>query len=324
VADIFLSYAREDFTRAQTLAGKLELHGWSVWWDRHIPPGKDFTAFIQAQLDDARCIVVLWSKSAIASPFVRDEAAEGLNGRLVPLLFDRVRQPLGFRQYQAADLSDWTGESSDEFGRLIESVASIVPPRTSPDHAKPQGPFAFDVYISHSDLDDLPSVDESKGWVTNFGQVLELRLGQLLGRPTHIWLNAKGEDSGVRTEEDFAALKQTGAFVAVLSPHYVGSKWVVRELQEFSLAADQYGGVRVQGRTRIFKVVKTPIPVERTPDALKSLLGYEFFGVDPAAGTVTEFDQNFGPEAQHRFLVKLDDLAQDIAASLEQLRPSET
>ena len=107
--DILLSYAREDEPRARLLATALEARGWSVFWDRRIPHGKDFNAYIQQQLDAARCIVVLWSKASLASQFVRDEATEGLNGRLVPALIEAVKQPLGFRQLQAADLSDWHG-----------------------------------------------------------------------------------------------------------------------------------------------------------------------------------------------------------------------
>jgi TIR domain-containing protein len=76
--DIFLSYAREDEGRARMLAEALESRGWSVWWDRRIPHGQDFNAYIQQQLDAARCIVVLWSKASVASQFVRDEASEGL------------------------------------------------------------------------------------------------------------------------------------------------------------------------------------------------------------------------------------------------------
>ena len=126
---IFLSYAREDKERARLLASALEARHWVVWWDRRIPHGKDFNAYIQEQLDSAGCILVLWSKAALASQFVRDEATEGLNdGRLVPALLDAVKQPLGFRQLQAADLSDWHGQSShDEFDRLVDSIEAIVP-----------------------------------------------------------------------------------------------------------------------------------------------------------------------------------------------------
>jgi formylglycine-generating enzyme required for sulfatase activity len=130
MADIFLSYAREDEPRARLLATALESHGWSVWWDRRIPHGSDFNQYIQEQLDAARCIVVLWSKASLASRFVRDEATEGLNdGRLVPLLLEAVRQPLGFRQLHAADLSDWNGRPPhDELDRLAGSIRVIVPP----------------------------------------------------------------------------------------------------------------------------------------------------------------------------------------------------
>jgi len=129
MADIFLSYAREDMNRAEALAAALESRGWSVWWDRRIPAGKDFNAHLQEELDAARCIVVLWSKASTASQFVRDEAGEGLDGRLVPVLIEHVKQPLGFRQLQAADLVGWDGvRPHDSFERFVHAIAGIVAP----------------------------------------------------------------------------------------------------------------------------------------------------------------------------------------------------
>jgi hypothetical protein len=128
MADIFLSYAREDEPRARLLATALEAQGWSVWWDRRIPHGKDFNSYIQEQLDAARCIVVLWSKASVASQFVRDEASEGFDGRLVPALIEHVKQPLGFRQLHAADLTDWDGaQGHEEFERLVGSITALTP-----------------------------------------------------------------------------------------------------------------------------------------------------------------------------------------------------
>jgi hypothetical protein len=45
-ADIFLSYARGDRQKAESLARALHDAGWSVWWDRSILPDipMDFTA----------------------------------------------------------------------------------------------------------------------------------------------------------------------------------------------------------------------------------------------------------------------------------------
>ena len=77
MADIFISYLREDIDAAEQLAGALEAHGWSVFWDRRIPAGKRFDDFLDEQLQAARCVIVLWSRGSILSPWVRDEAAVG-------------------------------------------------------------------------------------------------------------------------------------------------------------------------------------------------------------------------------------------------------
>ena len=58
MADIFLSYVREDLERAKVLVQALEEQGWRVWWDRTITPGQSFKAVIARALDDARCAVV--------------------------------------------------------------------------------------------------------------------------------------------------------------------------------------------------------------------------------------------------------------------------
>jgi hypothetical protein len=63
MSDIFISYARADKERAELLAEVFSRQGWSVWWDREIPPGKSFDETIETALNSARCVIVLWSKS---------------------------------------------------------------------------------------------------------------------------------------------------------------------------------------------------------------------------------------------------------------------
>jgi TIR domain len=77
VSDIFISYAREDLRRAKQLAEAFEAQGWSVFWDRYIPPGETWHAVIDRELQAARCVVVAWSKASIQSGWVYEEADEG-------------------------------------------------------------------------------------------------------------------------------------------------------------------------------------------------------------------------------------------------------
>jgi len=51
MSDIFISYASSDIEKAKALAGILEQQGWSVWWDREIPPGRSFDEVLEEALD---------------------------------------------------------------------------------------------------------------------------------------------------------------------------------------------------------------------------------------------------------------------------------
>jgi formylglycine-generating enzyme required for sulfatase activity len=110
VSDIFISYANADRARVQPLVAALRQRGWSVWWDRTIPPGKTWDQVIEAALNDARCVIVLWSRDSVHSDWVRTEADEAKQrGILVPALLDQVPIPLAFRRIQAANLVGWRG-----------------------------------------------------------------------------------------------------------------------------------------------------------------------------------------------------------------------
>ena len=106
MANIFLSYDREDAARARSVAAVLEKAGHSVWWDRHITGGAQYSKEIEAALKLADAVVVLWSRRSVDSAWVRDEAAAGRDtNRLVPVRLDSTEPPMGFRQYQTIDLA---------------------------------------------------------------------------------------------------------------------------------------------------------------------------------------------------------------------------
>jgi formylglycine-generating enzyme required for sulfatase activity len=130
MADIFLSYVREDLDRAKQLVQALESSGWSVWWDRTILPGQSFAKVIEREIGAAKCLIVLWSSVSVDSDWVNDEASEGKRrGILVSVLIGDVRPPFGYRQQQAADLSRWDGSTEHpEFRLLLTGITAHVRP----------------------------------------------------------------------------------------------------------------------------------------------------------------------------------------------------
>src|SRR5262245_13164233 len=129
MADIFISYANEDRETAGRLAELLESVGWSVWWDRRIPAGRTWRSVLQEALKDMRCMIALWSKDSVESPWVAEEAEEArrLGKTLVPILIQRVEPPIGFRAIQAADLANWNGSIDDAaIKMLIADLQSLL------------------------------------------------------------------------------------------------------------------------------------------------------------------------------------------------------
>ncbi|GAB4284524.1 MAG: hypothetical protein Kow0092_38940 [Deferrisomatales bacterium] len=124
MADLFLSYAREDRAAAERLAASLEAAGFSVWWDREVAAGEPFAQVIEGALREARTVVVLWSRHSVGSTWVQAEATEGLERRiLVPVRLDESAPPLVFRTVQTADLTGWTGDPADP--RLARLTADL-------------------------------------------------------------------------------------------------------------------------------------------------------------------------------------------------------
>jgi hypothetical protein len=128
VANVFISYARRDKERVIALTSALENEGLSVWWDSDLTPGRRYRQVIAEQLAAADCVIVVWSAAALESDWVQDEAEEGRQrGVLIPIILEDVRPPAGFRQVQAADLSQWTGSPQHpDFRSLVFAVRSLV------------------------------------------------------------------------------------------------------------------------------------------------------------------------------------------------------
>lgn len=115
MASIFLSYAHHNRDCARHLARVLEEAGHDVWWDRRLGGGGEFSAEIEAALDNADAVVVAWSKESVKSRWVRDEAAVGCEKNiLMPVSIDGSLPPMGFRQFHTLDFIGWKGARGDE------------------------------------------------------------------------------------------------------------------------------------------------------------------------------------------------------------------
>ena len=130
MVDIFISYANEDQSKVELLAKALKEEGWSVFWDRTIPAGTDWHQGIADTLENARSVIVVWSKSSVNSRWVQKEAASGLERNiLIPILIDNVESPMDFRSIQAVDFISWEPMLySTEFEKLIAIISEILGP----------------------------------------------------------------------------------------------------------------------------------------------------------------------------------------------------
>jgi hypothetical protein len=108
MAEIFVSYAREERHKVEPFVTLLTQQGWDVWWDREIGPGVNFEKKIDKEISNASCVVVFWSKNSVDSDWVLAEAGEGLErGILIPVMLEEVRPPLIFRSTQSSMLLGW-------------------------------------------------------------------------------------------------------------------------------------------------------------------------------------------------------------------------
>jgi len=128
MADVFLSYAREDTARAEQIARALGDAGIDVFWDNEIPPGTTWADYIEQKLTQCKALIVLWSENSTKSQWVREEARMGRDkGVLIPVMIDASTPPFGFGEVQAANLSAWNGETDNpNWRRFADAVTRFA------------------------------------------------------------------------------------------------------------------------------------------------------------------------------------------------------
>ena len=186
--------------------------------------------------------------------------------------------------------------------------------------------YQHDVFISYAHVDNEPLVKSEQGWVASFHRELALLLARKLGRRDAF---ALWRDEKVRGNDEFedtidAAFRHSAVAIFVLSPGFAASTWCCRELTGFCERLEEEADVRLEGRSRVFKVLFAHVPEEEMPPAVQRLLprtvGYAFFQRDPSTGREVSFRRTEEQDEDQRYWCKLDDLARDLAEMLKTLR----
>ncbi len=111
--DIFLSYNREDQSKAKLIAKALSDAGFDVWWDTVLRAGQTYDEVTERQLHASKAVVVLWSSRSVRSKWVRAEATLGdRKSALIPVMIEPCDRPIMFELIQTADLVGWEGDTS--------------------------------------------------------------------------------------------------------------------------------------------------------------------------------------------------------------------
>jgi hypothetical protein len=133
MAEIFISYKREDKKNAALLARKLEASGWEVWWDIDLLGGDDYDTVIERELNAAKCVIVIWSVLSKQSRNVKDEAKNALNRNiLVPVSFDNTEPPIGFGMTHVILFQNQNQITDTEYKKLYESVSKKLQSHKTP------------------------------------------------------------------------------------------------------------------------------------------------------------------------------------------------
>ena len=178
--------------------------------------------------------------------------------------------------------------------------------------------FAKHLFISYAHIDNQPLTPEQQGWITRFHASLEALLSMRMGGKAQIWRDEKLQGNDVFADEILDQFAQTAVLVSVLTPRYLNSEWCTKEVAEFCKSAEQSGGMVVENKARIFKVLKTPVDTQESlPAVMKDVLGYEFFTFDD--GTPLELDPAYGEKYAQDYNRKVGKLAWDISQLLKKL-----
>jgi TIR domain len=127
MAQVYVSYGGKDRGAAQPVIEAMTQAGLDVWHFDEFSAGGSLLEQMRRELDEAQCVVVLWSKAAAQSAYMQQEIHHAIQAwssdRLVLAALDDTPLPVGLR-----DLSPISIREASDSGtkQLIERARAIV------------------------------------------------------------------------------------------------------------------------------------------------------------------------------------------------------
>lgn len=117
MADVFVSYRRDEREAVERIASQLRSLGFSVWFDASMTAGDAFSDEIDREARAAKAILVCWSPAARESRWVKAEAMIGFEHDKLAAAYvagpDGFSPPTPFNAVHAADLRDYLASPTE-------------------------------------------------------------------------------------------------------------------------------------------------------------------------------------------------------------------
>jgi hypothetical protein len=132
MADTFISYKSEEREWASKLSGFLGANGISVWWDRELYAGENYSIKISAELRAASAVIVVWSPRAAESEYVLAEAHYARSKqKLVCTVIEPMDLPVPFNICNYSELANLAERRHGD--ALLTGIRSRLPKLSSND-----------------------------------------------------------------------------------------------------------------------------------------------------------------------------------------------
>lgn len=174
---VFISYDRSDLSRVTSLVELLASAGFNIWWDQQIEIGNLYRMAIQKGLDEAACVVVLWTLNSVNNNFVWSEINVANNQEyLVPVLFDAdARIPVGFTETQYFDLTLWDGKDESMLQRLFQRIESLV--KRGPNHYSYRYTLSNSEWVVGNSVQIVSEIRDLTSQIRSLADLLSLNSG---------------------------------------------------------------------------------------------------------------------------------------------------